>query len=177
MNDINPALARLFGLFPALALLMQCKGGFVGFTWLRPVKLRKEFATCRFQVFKRVTCIGRVGLNHESRQAVQAARESGELPPENTGLPWGEWLLFPWFITHKGGLYVRLYPVSGSAPHVVYLQDGKPISKQEAMRLCLASEFGEVNPEIGCMTLKAESLVSVRYAEKQADVVSPVSVS
>lgn len=163
-------LAKVFALFPALALLMTVKGGFVGMSWERPVKMRKEYATCRFSVFKRVSCVGRVGVNHENRAKVKEARESGALPEVNQGLPWGTWLLFPYFITHRGNVYVRLYPVEGSMPQTTYLQNGKVISKAEAQKLCLASEFSEVNQEVGCMTLNISNLRQVKYSETQVDV-------
>ncbi len=66
-------MARLFGLFPALALLMSVKGGFVGFTWSRPVKVRKAFEGLNY--VKTVSCVGRVGLSHDNRQAVKEARD------------------------------------------------------------------------------------------------------
>ena len=134
-------------------------GQFTGFLWVRPLKTRKGVSS---QVVKVVRCVGRVGLNYSNRAAVQEARESGELPSTPQPLPWGTWLLFPYLITHKDALYVRIYPVEGRTPKVIYKIDGRIASKAEAQALCLASEFGEVNEKIGCMTLRAESLRVVR---------------
>lgn len=166
--EANALLFKVFTLFPALALLMQARGGFVGMSWERPCKTRAAFK--HLNLVKRVSCVGRVGLNHENRQAVQDARASGELPSENQGLPWGEWLLAPYFITHRGALYVRLYPVEGSTPKAVFLHDGNEVSKESLRAYLLASEFDEVDSAIGCMTLKAENLRQVRYADKVIDV-------
>lgn len=175
MNTINQSVtqlfAKVFALFPALALLLTVKGGFVGMSWLRPMKTRKGIVS---SVSKQVSCVGRVGINHENRAAVQAARESGELPSTNQGLPWGVWAFFPYFITHNGNLYVRLYPVEGSKPDVVYFANGQPISKGEAILLCLASEFSEVKADIGCMTLNIANLKQVRYSEQVIDVPTEV---
>lgn len=164
----NALLFKVFTLFPALALLMSVKGGFVGMSWQRPCKVKVAFKS--LNLVKRVSCVGRVGLNHENRQAVQDARASGELPAVNQGLPWGEWLIAPYFITHNGGLYVRLYPVEGSTPKASFHLDGKEVSKESIAAYLLASEFNEVNESIGCMTLKAESLTQVRYGENVVDV-------
>ena len=134
-------------------------GQFAGFLWVRPVKTRKGVNA---EVVKIVRCVGRLGVDYSKRKEVIAARESGELPSTPQPLPWGAWLLFPYLITHKDALYVRIYPVEGRMPKVIYKIDGRIASKAEAQALCLASEFGEVNDRIGCMTLRAESLRVVR---------------
>lgn len=135
------------------------QGQFTGFLWNRPAKVRKG---CAVEITKEVRCVARVGVDHEHRAKVQAARESGELPSENQGLPWGQWLLFPYLITHKGKLYLRIYPVEGRRPHVIYRMNGQIVSKEEIKQFCLASEFSEVNEQIGCMTLSVEHLKQVK---------------
>ena len=134
-------------------------GQFTGFLWTRPVKTRKGVSSI---VTKTVRCVGRVGLSYDKRAAVQAARESGELPSTPQPLPWGSWLLFPYLITHKDALYVRIYPVPGRLPKVIYRIDGQLATKAQAQAICLASEFNEVRDDIGCMTLRAEALRVVR---------------
>lgn len=177
MNDnpsSNALLSRVFALFPALALLMTVKGGFVGMLWQRPCKTRAAFK--HLNILKTVSAVGRVGVNHENREAVKEARANGDLPAVNQGLPWGEWVLFPYFIGHNGGLYIRLYPVEGTVPKASFTLDGQPVSKESLTAYLLASEFSEVNESIGCMTLKAENLRQVRYSEQVIDVQSVVSV-
>lgn len=145
---------------PTLIRKVLAKAGqFTGFLWTRSMKTRKGITA---QVTKTVRCVGRVGLSYDNRVAVQAARKSGELPATPQPLPWGTWLLFPYLISHKDSLYVRIYPVPGRAPKVIYRIDGKLATKAQAQALCLASEFGEVKEDIGCMTLRAEALRVVR---------------
>lgn len=170
---INQLLARVFALFPVLALLANVKGGFVGLEWESTLKVRAPFKGTL--VRKHVRCIGRVGIAHDNRAKVIEARANGDLPSVNQGLPWGEWLLAPWFITHKGKLYVRVYPVEGTTPHSTYTANGKPIAKSEALLLCLASEFSKIDAAIGCFTVNAENLTSVRYGETRVDIESPVA--
>lgn len=150
MTDVFPSLIRY---------ALSKTGQFTGFLWVRPVKTRKGVSAV---ITKTVRCVGRVGLSYDNRAAVQDARASGELPAVNAGLPWGEWLVFPTLIQHKGNIYVRVYPVPGRAPKVIYKMDGRIVKKSDIVSLCLASEFGEVNESIGCMTLKADALRVVR---------------
>ncbi len=135
-------------------------GQFTGFLWVRPMKTRKGVSAV---ITKTVRCVGRVGLSYDNRAAVQDARASGELPATNAGLPWGQWLLFPHLISHKGNLYIRIYPVPGRAPKVIYKLNGKIVKRSEIEALCLASEFSEVKEDIGCMTLNASALRLVRW--------------
>lgn len=150
---------------PLVRKALSRKGQFTGFLWIRPMKTRKGVQAL---ITKQVRCVGRVGLSYDNRAAVQDARASGELPTTNAGLPWGEWLMlkgvsfFPYIIAHKGNLYLRIYPVPGRAPKVIYKIDGRIASKSEVRDLCLASEFSEVKEDIGCMTLNASALRLVR---------------
>lgn len=155
----------------ALALLLTAKGGFVRMSWTRPVKTFKTYSGA--PITKSVYCVGRVGIDHDARAKVIEARATGELPAVNAGLPWGEWLAFPWFIQHKGALYVRLYPVEGSRPVVTFLREGAVIDKDSLRDIALASEFAEHNEETGCFAVKAESLTSVRYGGEVASVMAP----
>lgn len=138
--------------------ILERKGQFAGFLWDRPLKTRKGVSSV---VTKEVYCVGRLGINNDNRAAVQEAREDGRLPSENQGLPWGKWFIFPFVIEHKGGFYIRIVPVSGAIPKVTYRCNGQVISKEEAIALCLASEFKSLDQEIGCMTIKVENLVAI----------------
>lgn len=163
---LSPSALAFATFLPALVRRALSKAGhFTGFLWVRPMKTRKGVTDT---VTKTVRCVGRVGLAYDNRAAVQDARESGELPATNAGLPWGEWFavngesFFPYLITHKGNLYLRIYPVPGRAPKVIYKLNGRIVSKAEIAHLCLASEFSEVKEDIGCMTLGVNALRLVR---------------
>lgn len=160
IEDIS---AYLLGLAPRTASLIRRAlgraGQFTGFLWVRPMKTRKGITAL---VTKSVRCVGRVGVTYDNRAAVQDARASGELPSENAGLPWGQWLVHPYLITHNGKLYLRLYPVPGRRPRVIYRIDGRLASRAEVEALCLASEFKEVREDIGCMTLSVDNLRLVK---------------
>ena len=151
---------------PAMLRRVLSKAGqFTGFLWVRPLKTRKGVTAT---VTKTVRCVGRLGVEHDNRAKVIEARANGTLPATNQGLPWGEWLMVdgvsfaPYLITHKGNMYVRIYPVEGRAPRVMYKIDGQVVSKADAEALCVASEFSKVDGAIGCMTLSASALRVVR---------------
>ncbi len=136
------------------------KGQNLRAVWIRPMKTRKGVLNV---VEKMTTAVIRGGVNYDNITRVIEGREDGTLPAENAGLKWGEWVEFPFHITHKGGDYVRLYPASGLdfVPTVTYFIDGVEVSKEEVEALCLASEFRKTDDKPLCFTLKAESVVSI----------------
>lgn len=137
------------------------KGQFAGILWNRPVKTRKEFA--HLTVTKSVRCVAQVGVNYDNRASVQEARESGALPAENAGLPWGQWEIFPFIVAHKGAQYLRIYPVSGRSPRVVYRVNGSIVSPDTVREMALASEFPSAPREpFTCFTVRADSVTAVR---------------
>ena len=66
-------------------------------------------------------------------------RREGELPRENQGLPWGEWMEYPYLIRHKGKHYLRLY-VDRSAIRTNWYLNGEKIPKNEILDVLLSSE-------------------------------------
>lgn len=123
-----------------LDTLMSRKGQIVTLVTARPMKVRKgQDAITKTSEFQ---C--RVGVNYDNIKAVQEKRAEGQLPAENAGLPWGEWVDFPYVIAHKGEYYVRctiLRNAFRKAP--TFTRGGVEISKEEAQVACLASEFRE----------------------------------
>lgn len=123
-----------------LDTLMSRKGQIVTLVTTRAMKVRKGQdpikKTSEFQC--------RVGVNYDNIKAVQEKRAEGQLPAENAGLPWGEWVDFPYVIAHKGEYYVRctiLRNAFRKAP--TFTRNDVEITKDEAQVACLASEFRE----------------------------------
>ena len=141
-----------------LDTLLSRKGQIVTVTTLRDCKVRKGQDPVR----KQSTFQCRVGVNYDNIQAVKDKRAEGTLPKENAGLPWGEWALFPYVITHKGEYYVRctvLRNAHRSSP--VYTQLGATITREQAQLVCLASEFKQ-DADNDVFTVKVSSLVEIR---------------
>jgi hypothetical protein len=153
----------------AAALLTVPAGQFVGVSWSRPMKTRKGVADT---VTKSVRSTVQVGAKHDNRAAVIAARENGNAPAENQGLPWGQWVdgMENRLIEHKGAFYLRLYPVHNSdgtprACKTVFRLNGKTVSRAVIESLCLASEFAE-KKEFACYTLGEKNLTAVRSVRR-----------
>lgn len=141
-----------------LDILLSRKGQIVTVKTQRPVKMKKGqpavMKTSEFQC--------RVGVNYDNIKAVQDKRESGELPKENAGLPWGEWALFPYVIQHKGEYYVRCTVLNnGFRKAPVYTMDGIVVDKAAVQAIALASEFRE-GDDNEVFNIKLSSVLEVK---------------
>lgn len=145
----------------ALAALSMLPGANYRVQWKRDMKTRKGVtAHCE----KIVSCLVRAGVDYDAMKSVQAKRQAGELPQANAGLPWGEWVLFPRVIGHKGTLYFRFSRPSFAADmSIAFLRDGQPVAKELLRGDCLASEFQE-RQDLDCLTLKLDTLQSLTVA-------------
>jgi hypothetical protein len=121
------------------------------------------------QVVERVTrMVVRGGGEYDELKATKEGRESGDLPAENSGLPWGQWSEYPYLIEHKGEPYVRFYPASGmdvttKKPFPIvseYYVDGELSTKEVAMELCTASNFSS-HEKTGCFSIKASNVQAI----------------
>lgn len=141
-----------------LKLLMSRKGQIVTLVTERPMKVRKN----QLPITKRSEFQCRVGVNYDNIKNVKEKREIGELPAENAGLPWGEWVEFPYVIGHKGELYVRCTALNNDFyREPVYTQQGEAISRETAQTQCLASEFSN-RSDNEVFNIKLSSLLSVK---------------
>jgi hypothetical protein len=142
-----------------IAFLLSRKGHIVTVNARRKMKVRAKIA----QVVEKESIFqAQVGVNYDNKKSVIEKRESGELPAENAGLPWGEWLQLPYVITHKGKLYFRFSTVKNSfIPSVRYFIDGKEAEKSEVVPLCLGSEFTE-KEDRDCFTFHLGDILSAK---------------
>ena len=152
----TPSLASV-GLPVGVHRLMGLRGQLASLRTVRPIKVRKG----RAEILKDSTFTCRVGVNYDNIAVVKEGREDGSLPAENAGLPWGEWLVFPYVIAHKGNHYFRCTAVhnDNAIPRVIYSRNGVEITKAEAMVDGLASEFYEKEGEV--FTVKVESITEI----------------
>lgn len=141
-----------------LDTLLSRKGQIVTVETERSMKVRKN----QEPILKQSEFQCRVGVNYDNIKAVQEKRAEGTLPAENAGLPWGEWALFPYVITHKGEYYVRCTVVRNNfrkAPK--FIRGGVEIDRSEAEVACLASEFRE-GDDNDVFNIKVSSIRSVK---------------
>ena len=116
-------------------------------------------------VIEKVTSIViRGGVEYDNQKVVIEGREDGTLPEENSGLPWGQWVEYPFHIEHKGAQYARFYAASGLSfePKVEYYLNGELTTKAIVEPLCLSSEFRKSDePMPLCMTIKADNVKAI----------------
>lgn len=132
MYNASPAVTNM------LKTLLARKGQIATFTTSRPLKVRKnETPITKISTFQ---C--RVGVDYDNIKAVQEKRAEGELPAENAGLPWGQWVNFPYVIEHKDTFYFRCTRIRNNfIPKTTFMRDGVEITRAQAQAAALASEF------------------------------------
>lgn len=142
-----------------LELLMSRKGQIVTVKTQRPVKMKKG----QPEVIKTSEFQCRVGVDYDNISVVKEARENGDLPAENAGLPWGEWIEFPYTIGHKGETYIRCTMANSKFRRepVFTLIDGSVIDKAKVKLGALASEFKEGVEKV-VFNIKLSSLLDVK---------------
>lgn len=140
--------------------LLSRKGQIVTIHTIRDCKVRKD----QQPIQKESTFQCRIGVNYDNIAAVQDKRDTGELPEKNAGLPWGQWLIFPYVIEHKGEQYIRCTTLHNNYHGTVrYLRDGVEITRQEAEKACLASEFPKSQAkESDVFNIKIGSILDVK---------------
>ncbi len=158
VNNANPRGSKMSSV-DFLPVFMARKGQIVTVDTVRPLKVRKGMP----EILKHSTFQCRVGVTYDNIGVVQEKRESGELPAENQGLPWGEWEIFPYVIAHKGEKYLRCTMLrNGFHRAPVFTVDGTEIPRDEAQRMALASEFADRDDGPDVFNIKLSSVRAVR---------------
>jgi hypothetical protein len=144
-----------------LALFLALKGEFarVGFK-----SNPKPAAAFKGVVLEKVTFgVFRAGINYANMATVKAGIAAGERD-EVGPLPWGEWVNFPYVITHKGHTYLRLATVKGGKMEVTYKVNGVVVTKDEFNGYLTPSAAAGGGP-VDVFTIKAENLLEVNGVE------------
>lgn len=139
-------------------LTLAPKGANIVLEWTRSVKTRKGVTDT---ILKSVQMVGRVGIEYDNQKSVIEKRESGELPSENQGLPWGRWEFYPYLIEHNGRHYVRLYNGTSklTTPKATFTINGEIVKRDEIADKLLASELAEKSGD--CFTCKIEDMTRI----------------
>lgn len=139
-----------------VANLLALKGQIVTLTTTRSCKVRKGEAP----IVKTSTFQCRIGINYDNMKSVQEKRADGTLPEVNAGLPWGQWVIFPYVITHNGEFYLRCTVLNGgNKTDTTFTRNGFIIDREEAKLACLASEFRDSDND--CFTVKVSGIIKV----------------
>lgn len=108
---------------------------FVGVDTTTIVKMNKRNNPFYGRVTKRVVAQYNFNAEYESSVNRHLAKEGLENNFKTEGLTWGEWLSNEFFkkvITHKGELYIRLYPLADKISSFEYLIDGRVATPEES---------------------------------------------
>lgn len=134
------------------------KGQFSRVVYVRDCKTKKNSPNIKKMTISTV----RAGINYESLSSVQMKRETGELPEENQGLPWGEWEIFPYIIKHNDKRYLRLYTSGDVNSTVQFFKDDEEVSREDVEPYLLSSEKRVSDfSEVSCFTIKLDDLVEI----------------
>ena len=140
-----------------LVAITSKKGQIATITTERPLKGRKGMPV----VIKTSTFQTRLGITYDNLSGVITKRASGDLPEDNQGLAYGEWALFPYLIKTKNSIQLRCNSFKSSVPTVTeYMCDGELISRDDAQRLCLASEF-KTDSRSDVFNIKIDSIIKL----------------
>ena len=155
---------------PEVSKLMNYKGQFVKIKTLKALNLTAANKKAgNVIVLKESEYVCRIGIKYDNIADVIAKRESGELPKENAGMSWGEWVpgLYNYVKRHtkKGetvvNLYFRLYTCKGANQYrrAQYFVNGKPVDKETAQSFC--TKFAEDGDIKDCFEIYIRDIVEV----------------
>lgn len=120
------------------------KGAYTSILWERDAKTKKG---CGDVIKKRVRATVRVGINYENLSTVKNSRKMGTMPSVSSGLTWGKWSEYPYFIKHTPknsvaeNTYLRAYLGKGSNMQVEWYLNGRKVSKEVIAPMVLSSEL------------------------------------
>ena len=141
-----------------LDTFLSKKGQICSLDMEKKIKTKKGFTGV---IVKKTKMTVRAGVSYDNISAVKEGRESGELPAENTGLPWGKWKVFPYVIEHNGKNYFRFSKLNGGQIETQYLLDGKEVKKSEIESFALASEF-KTSGDFEVFSVSEENVKAIR---------------
>jgi len=114
------------------------KGTFITIETKRDAKVKKscDVKIEKISIYKNA----RLGISYDNISQTQEKRQIGEAPKTNAGLPWGEWKIDGYVITHKGNDYLRIY-ADRDLIETTWLVNGIETSKEEISKHLLSSEI------------------------------------
>lgn len=148
-----------------LLAFMAKKGQFGSASWSKKLKTKKGIVDI---VEKIVKCKSvRIGVEYDRMKTVIEKRDTGELPAENAGLPWGRWHLFPHIIAHKpkgaheDSFYLRFSCSANTKFETLFLLNGLPATREQVEKLCPKSEFPEKEETPDVFNVKLDNMLEI----------------
>ena len=128
INDNNHTPSQR--LLRVLALLQDIKGQFLSVEMEKDETPMAASKKAGITLRKRTRMVVRTGVQFANLSSVKegiASGERGEVQP----LPWGEWLVYPFAIVHKGKEYVRLTLGANTRPSCDYFVNGQQVKRED----------------------------------------------
>lgn len=134
------------------------KGAYTSLLWERPAKTKKS---CTDIIVKRTRATVRLGINYDNMASTKEKRKLGEAPQVSAGLPWGEWLKYPYFIKHKDKTYLRAYSGKNANITTEWYMNGRKVNKADVAQYLLKSELQESSEENKVFCLNIDDILSI----------------
>lgn len=137
----------------AVLALTEHKGQFLACEWMsEPSKVLAAHKGKVLRKFSKATV--RTGVEFRNLSSVKEAIANGERD-EVGSLPWGEWMVYPYIITHKGSEYIRLTLTEGCPISSRYEVDGVEVDAETYYSMLPKQSGGR--PEV--LTVKVANLI------------------
>jgi len=140
--------------------LFSSKGQFISATFKSEKKPASTFKGVRLEKIVKGTF--RAGINFANLGSVKEGIANGERG-EVQSLPWGNWLQFPYTISHKEEIYVRLYPTENCTLKTIYLVDSVEVTRESFLSYLTPSDKARATdgdrPE--CITIKKSNILKL----------------
>jgi hypothetical protein len=140
-----------------IASLQDAKGQFISVEWFSEPKPSAKHKGVMLR--KTTTAVVRTGVAYENLKVIKDAIANGERE-EVGSLPWGQWLVYPYAIWHKGTEYIRLTLGANTRPSCVYEVNGVVTDRTTFLSYQPPSASAEREPS-EVITVKLESLIKV----------------
>lgn len=138
-------------------LFLSKRGQIVKVTYHKPLKTLKQYS---YHSIERVTKrTARVGIDYSNTASAKLKRQVEAIERAHP-LPWGEWKLFPFVISHRGSNYLRFYKAPNEWKMVGYLLDGKSVSAMDIVHMLYKGELDEGDQEV--FNIKEENIIDIR---------------
>lgn len=144
----------------ALSAFLTCKGQFASVTFKSNPKPKAESKGVVLE--KTTSGVFRAGINFANLSSVKegiANNERGEVQ----SLPWGEWVNFPFVISHKGENFLRLTVAPTASIKCSFKVNGVEVSRDEFESHLVPSARSDAKADkapVEVFTIKEANLVS-----------------
>ena len=146
------------------AIAATPKGANVILEWNRTLACLKT-SGCQDTIVKSTRMVGRIGIDYDNQKAVQAKRDSGELPAENAGLNGMEWIEPPYLLRSlkSGRTLLRLYCGTSDKihPEVHFFRNGVEVARESLNGSVASTDWKPSEEKPDCFSCHTDDIVRI----------------